>query len=124
MDRIENLNMLSQYCAEFLVHGVDVEGKKAGIDVELVQLLGVFTAQSHIPVTYAGGVRSLQDLDLINDIGQGRVDCTIGSALDCFGGDLAWDEVLAWNQRQLEISPLTNTTHPLSSPNEQINTEP
>lgn len=43
-------------CAEFLVHGVDVEGKQLGVDEALVRLLG---AASPRPVTYAGGVRTL-----------------------------------------------------------------
>ncbi len=88
---------LSSYCAEFLVHGVDVEGKRAGIEVDLVNLLGAFAEQYHFPVTYAGGVRSIEDLELVRQCGKDHIDCTIGSALDCFGGSLSYDEVLAYH---------------------------
>jgi phosphoribosylformimino-5-aminoimidazole carboxamide ribotide isomerase len=72
-----------------------VEGKQAGIDPDLVRLL----ARTPIGVTYAGGVRSLDDLDRIADLGAERVDATIGSALDLFGGTLSYDDVLAWHRR-------------------------
>lgn len=87
----EVLEELSRYCDEFLVHGVDVEGKRAGIDEELVGMLGDFTV---CPVTYAGGVRSFQDIAALHSIGSGRVDVTIGSALDIFGGDLKYRDVV------------------------------
>ena len=90
---LETLSGLSEYCDEFLVHGVDVEGKSAGIDTELVRLLGTFTG---IPVTYAGGVHSMEDLRVIRDAGGGRLDVTIGSALSLFGGTLDLDEVLSY----------------------------
>jgi len=91
----ETLDWLAQYCHEFLVHGVDAEGKQAGIEVALVERLGNW---SPIPVTYAGGARSLADLDRVNDVGQGRVDLTIGSALDIFGGAVRYQEVVAWHR--------------------------
>ena len=91
---------LSDSCDEFLVHGVDVEGMKLGIDEELVRLLG---EHSPIPVTYAGGARSLDDLVLVRGAGKGQVDVTVGSALDCFGGALAYDEVVAWHNAQKEL---------------------
>ena len=93
----ESLQTLAEHCAEFLVHGVDVEGKRCGIEEELVALLG---ACSPIPCTYAGGVRSIQDLELVKRLGAGRVDCTVGSALDMFGGDLSYAEVVAWSAAQ------------------------
>ena len=93
----ETLKDLSQYCAEFLVHGVDVEGLQCGILPDLVQLLG---QASPVPVTYAGGVRSLDDLELVRQLGQDRVDCTVGSALDIFGGSLSYDSVVAWHKKQ------------------------
>lgn len=80
------------------MHGVDVEGKRAGIETDLVTLLGAFSAASGVTVTYAGGVRSLEDLELVREAGQDRVDCTVGSALDIFGGDLSYDAVLAWHR--------------------------
>jgi len=89
----DTLAWLAEHCAEFLVHAVDVEGKRLGIDATVVEMLG---AWSPLPVTYAGGVRSLTDLELIRTVGNGRVDATIGSALDIFGGDLRYQDVLAW----------------------------
>lgn len=89
-----NVERLAGTCAEFLVHGVDVEGKKAGIEEDLVVALGRW---SPIPVTYAGGVRSLEDLERVRSLGGGRVDVTVGSALDIFGGDLPYADVVAWH---------------------------
>jgi phosphoribosylformimino-5-aminoimidazole carboxamide ribotide isomerase len=93
----DNLKELASYCDEFLIHGVDVEGKQCGILEDLVVLLG---EHSPIPATYAGGVRSIQDLELVKRLGKDRVDATVGSALDCFGGNLNYDEVVAWHQTQ------------------------
>ncbi len=80
----DTLNALADSCAEFLVHGVDVEGLSQGVDLDLVALLA---ATDTIPITYAGGARSLDDLRTVHTITGGRVDLTIGSALDLFGGD-------------------------------------
>jgi len=77
------LDRLSAYCAEFLVHAVDVEGLVSGIDPDLMALLGSWNGN---PVTYAGGITTTQDIELIDDLGHGRVDFTVGSALDLFGG--------------------------------------
>ncbi|KAK6790439.1 hypothetical protein RDI58_014239 [Solanum bulbocastanum] len=95
------LNFLAEYADEFLVHGVDVEGKKLGIDEELVALLGKY---SPIPVTYAGGVTVMADLEKIKVAGMGRVDVTVGSALDIFGGNLAYKDVVAWHALQDSIA--------------------
>jgi phosphoribosylformimino-5-aminoimidazole carboxamide ribotide isomerase len=87
------LDRLSRFCFEFLIHGVDVEGRCQGIETPLVQLLGTW---SGIPMTYAGGIRSMQDIESIDAIGQGRIDFTVGSALDIFGGkDLVYQELAA-----------------------------
>lgn len=94
---LETLAWLAEYCAEFLVHGVDVEGKRAGIETELVEMLGLW---SPIPVTYAGGATRLADLDRVKALGQGRVDLTIGSALDIFGGDIKYQDVVAWQRKE------------------------
>ncbi|XP_039011674.1 1-(5-phosphoribosyl)-5-[(5-phosphoribosylamino)methylideneamino] imidazole-4-carboxamide isomerase, chloroplastic-like [Hibiscus syriacus] len=91
----EVLSFLAGYADEFLVHGVDVEGKKLGIDEDLVALLG---EHSPIPVTYAGGVTVVDDLETIKAAGKGRVDVTVGSALDIFGGNLAYNDVVAWHE--------------------------
>jgi phosphoribosylformimino-5-aminoimidazole carboxamide ribotide isomerase len=79
----ETLQKLALHCAEFLVHAVDVEGLCRGIDAELVEKLGQW---SPIPTTYAGGASSLRDLEAVTRLGKGRIDLTIGSALDIFGG--------------------------------------
>lgn len=91
----ELLGALSSACDEFLVHAVDVEGKRAGIDGELVRLL---SKGSRVPVTYAGGVSSYIDIDRIRDFGEGRVDFTIGSALDLYGGGLSYRQILEKTQ--------------------------
>ncbi|MCO5594173.1 hypothetical protein L7F22_048197 [Adiantum nelumboides] len=91
------LGILSEYADEFLVHGVDVEGKRLGVDEELVSLLGQWSC---IPVTYAGGVSQLADLDLIRAAGRGVVNVTVGSALDIFGGELPYKEVVQWHKQQ------------------------
>ena len=83
------LEKLSGYCDEFLVHGVDVEGKASGIEEELIKIL----EQAEIPVTYAGGIGSLDDLERIRKIGNGKIDFTIGSALDLFGGQIPYDVI-------------------------------
>jgi phosphoribosylformimino-5-aminoimidazole carboxamide ribotide isomerase len=90
------LQKLAASCAEFLVHGVDVEGLRQGMQEELVSLLG---ACSPCPVTYAGGVHELGDLDRVKALGKDRVDLTIGSALDIFGGDVPFSAVLDWQSR-------------------------
>ena len=83
------LEKLSGYCDEFLVHGVDVEGKASGVEEELIKIL----EQAEIPVTYAGGIGSLDDLERIREIGNGKIDFTIGSALDLFGGQIPYDVI-------------------------------
>jgi len=90
----DTLTRLAQHCDEFLVHGVDVEGKTQGIQDDLVRLLG---ANTPIPATYAGGVKELSDLDRVKELGQGRVDVTAGSALDIFGGDIPYRRVVEWD---------------------------
>jgi phosphoribosylformimino-5-aminoimidazole carboxamide ribotide isomerase len=87
----ELLDKLSAYCDEFLVHAVDVEGKAQGIECELVSLLGAWQG---LPITYAGGVHSYEDLDLLKELGQNRLNVTIGSALDLFGGQMEWNRVM------------------------------
>ena len=85
------LDRLSQYCDEFLIHAVDVEGKARGIEAELVKLLGSW---GKCPVTYAGGVHDFNDLELLKQLGQDKVNVTIGSALDLFGGSMEFEKVL------------------------------
>ena len=85
------LDDLSAYCDEFLVHAVDVEGKQSGIQTELVKLLGEW---GKLPITYAGGVHELEDIELIRKLGRDHLNVTIGSALDLFGGNLKYKDVL------------------------------
>ncbi|MFO1514280.1 MAG: phosphoribosylformimino-5-aminoimidazole carboxamide ribotide isomerase [Verrucomicrobiota bacterium] len=90
------LEDLGRHCAEFLIHAVDVEGLCRGIDVGLVADLAKWTP---IPTTYAGGASSLADLELVTKLGQGRIDLTIGSALDVFGGSgVRYQDVVAFNR--------------------------
>jgi phosphoribosylformimino-5-aminoimidazole carboxamide ribotide isomerase len=87
--------MAGWFCDEFLVHAVDVEGKCMGVDERLIRLLAQYAT---IPITYAGGVSTMQDLELIQDAGQGKLDVTVGSALDIFGGTgLTYKEVVAYH---------------------------
>ena len=92
----ETLHELSSCCDEFLIHAVDVEGKAKGIEEEVAALLG---RECAIPVTYAGGVHSFEDLKKLKELGNNRVDVTIGSALDLFGGNMKFEEVLAYMER-------------------------
>jgi phosphoribosylformimino-5-aminoimidazole carboxamide ribotide isomerase len=88
-----SLKTLSAFCCEFLIHGVDVEGKQQGMDEELIQLLA---DHSPIPCVYAGGVRSFDDLEKLSQAGNGKIDVTVGSALDLFGGTLPYRDVVAY----------------------------
>jgi len=91
------LNRLANLCAEFLVHAADVEGLRGGVDLELVDQLARW---SPIPTTYAGGARSLTDLEEVTRAGQGRIDLTIGSALDIFGGKgVRYADVVEFNRK-------------------------
>ena len=97
------LDQLADSCAEFLIHAADVEGKMAGMDEDLIQLLGSWGRR---PVTYAGGAARLTDLQRCDDLSGGRVDLTIGSALDVFGGSgLRYDDCVAWNHRPAAPRP-------------------
>lgn len=89
----ESIPFIEQYCDELLIHAVDVEGKRSGMQEELVKDLTNWTS---IPTTYAGGVRSLEDLKKFNEITGGKLHITIGSALDIFGGDLKYEDVVAY----------------------------
>lgn len=94
----ETLEDLAQYCDEFLVHAADVEGKQQGMDDELILFLA---EMSPIPVTYAGGARSLNDLEHCKEISNGKIDLTIGSALDLFGGNgVTYDDCIKFNKNQ------------------------
>lgn len=85
------LEELSGYCAEFLVHAADVEGKAQGIEQDLVRMLGGWQGNC---VTYAGGIGSYEDLHRLKELGRNRLDVTVGSALDLFGGKLSYEQIL------------------------------
>ncbi|MGN1315022.1 MAG: phosphoribosylformimino-5-aminoimidazole carboxamide ribotide isomerase [Lachnospiraceae bacterium] len=87
-----SLELFSEYADEFLIHAVDVEGKAKGIEQEVVKLLGEW---GKLPMTYAGGIHRYEDLELLESLGRNRVDFTIGSALDLFGGNLEFDKIIA-----------------------------
>lgn len=84
------LEELASHCSEFLVHGVDVEGKSAGVEEEMVEKLGGW---ARIPITYAGGIGTMEELERFRKLGKGKLDFTIGSALDLFGGKLEYEEI-------------------------------
>lgn len=93
-----SIRALEPYCSEFLIHAADNEGLQKGIDEKLVEHLARWCS---IPVTYAGGGRRLEDLELVKRLSGGKVNLTIGSALDCFGGSgVRLDECVEWNTRQ------------------------
>ncbi len=92
------LDHLADFCDEFLIHAVDVEGKCEGIDEELACFLGQWAGK---PMTYAGGARTMEDLWKVQHASEGRVDVTVGSALDMFGGSgVRYADCVAFNARQ------------------------
>ncbi|KAI5303945.1 Enzyme that catalyzes the fourth step in the histidine pathway [Ascosphaera pollenicola] len=92
----DNIKMLEEYCSEFLIHAADVEGLQKGVDEELVSKLAEWCS---IPVTYAGGGRNIQDLEFVKRSSRGKIDLTIGSALDIFGGSgVTFAECVEWNR--------------------------
>ncbi|KAI9878396.1 MAG: Enzyme that catalyzes the fourth step in the histidine pathway [Pleopsidium flavum] len=94
----ESINLLQPWCSEFLIHAADNEGLQRGIDEELVHNLAQWCS---IPVTYAGGGKCIEDLDKVESLSGGKVDLTIGSALDIFGGDgVKFQDCVKWNRSQ------------------------
>ena len=91
------LDRLAGFCTEFLIHAADVEGLCRGIDEALVRHLGAWDGDR--PIVYAGGARSFDDLARVEELGRGRIDLTIGSALDLFGGTVPYADCVAWNRR-------------------------
>jgi len=104
----ETLQQFSKYCGEFLIHAVDVEGLCQGIDRELVEKLGAWAPR---PTTYAGGAKSLADLEEVTRLGRGRIDLTIGSALDIFGGTgVRYAEVVEFNRGNSNLNSKIQTS--------------
>ena len=89
----KTLDYFSGFCNEFLVHAVDVEGKAAGIETQVASLLGNW---AKLEATYAGGIHTYEDLEQLKSLGKGKIDFTIGSALDLFGGELEFEKIVNW----------------------------
>ena len=89
----KSLDYLAGFCEEFLIHAVDVEGKARGIEREVAALLGDW---GKLPMTYAGGIHSYEDLEELKELGRDKLDFTIGSALDLFGGNLEFEKICQW----------------------------
>ena len=87
---IELLHKLESWCDEYLIHGVDVEGKASGTEEDLVRMLAAWNG---LPITYAGGIGSMEDLREFARISGEKLDYTIGSALDLFGGKIPYAEL-------------------------------
>ncbi len=87
----ETLDYLSQFCDEFLIHGVDVEGKSSGIEEDLVIMLGKW---DKLAITYAGGVGEYSDIELLRRLSNSKIDMTVGSSLDIFGGTMEYNKVV------------------------------
>ena len=97
-DLADSIKLLEPFCSEFLIHAADNEGLQRGIDEELVERLGHWCT---LPVTYAGGGKTIDDFAKVEQLSNGRVDLTIGSALDIFGGQgVKFEECVAWNKQQ------------------------
>ena len=92
------LNKLTKYCDEFLIHGVDVEGKRKGPDKALIRLLSNYKRGNRI--TYAGGIHSMEDVKMIEEVSDGKLNYTIGSALSLFGGDIPYRSLLPKKKRK------------------------
>lgn len=92
----DTLEELAAYCDEFLIHAVDVEGKASGIEEQVAAMLGEW---GKIPITYAGGVHNFEDLEKLKRLGRDRVNVTIGSALDLFGGNMKFKEVIEYMKK-------------------------
>ncbi len=89
------LDMFSSYCDEFLIHAVDVEGKAKGIEEELAAMLGNW---GKITLTYAGGIGSYSDIEILSRLGHGKINFTVGSALDIFGGTLDFEKIASYGK--------------------------
>lgn len=91
----QTLEMFSEYCDEFLIHAVDTEGKAKGIEPQIAKIMREYCT---IPSTYAGGISSFDDLDTLKELGRGKIDFTIGSALDIFGGNMSFEKVAGYGK--------------------------
>jgi len=94
-----NLDQIAEHCDELLIHAADVEGLCKGIDQELVKMLGQW---AKLPITYAGGAATIEDIHLTQESSAGNVDITVGSALDIFGGSgMTLNELIEWNSNTI-----------------------
>lgn len=92
----KTIETLSSYCDEFLIHAVDAEGKAKGIETHVAEIMGDCC---NISTTYAGGISSFEDLEILKTLGKGRIDFTVGSALDIFGGSMKFEEVVNFGRQ-------------------------
>jgi phosphoribosylformimino-5-aminoimidazole carboxamide ribotide isomerase len=118
----ETLNAMSKHCSEFLIHAADVEGRVGGVEEPLVERLGAWAG---IPITYAGGIRNLDDIRMIETAGGGQLDFTVGSALDVFGGaGVRYEDMVSLNQTgRLPNDGGECTAHPETTVNEEADTD-
>ncbi len=94
----ETLEYFSKFCFEFLIHAADIEGKCEGIAADLIENLAEWAP---ITTTYAGGIRDLEDLKQIKALGKNRIDATVGSSLDIFGGSgMKYADAVAFHQQE------------------------
>jgi len=112
----ETITKLEAYCSEFLVHAADVEGLQQGMDEDLIKRLAIHVS---IPTTYAGGAKDLTDLPLVQQLSKGKIDLTIGSALDIFGGNVSYEECVMFNKKTLVGSFSKNEVPLGKSPDHQ-----
>lgn len=98
----ETFTELSKYTDEFLIHAADVEGLCKGIETDLVTKLYEWTKDinKEVKIVYAGGAKSISDLELVDKLSNGTVDLTYGSSLDIFGGKLVrFQDCCEWNSK-------------------------
>lgn len=81
---------LGAFCDEFLIHGVDCEGKSSGFEEDLIRILASYKGHE---VTYAGGIADEAAILRLKELGDDRINVTVGSALDIFGGKLLIERV-------------------------------
>ena len=114
----ETLGQLAKSCSEFLIHAADVEGLCGGMETELLRGL---VQWSSLPTTYAGGARCLADLETVEVLSNGRIDLTIGSALDIFGGcGVKYADVLIFNRTHRRFHPAGSEGSPTSTTRQQV----
>ena len=98
---VETAQALEPYVSEFLFTCVEREGRKLGTDLEAVKEL---KKKIQIPITAAGGVHSLQEVDTLAQLG---VDVQLGMALYTGSIQLADGFVCSLNWKQPLLPVIT-----------------